>query len=218
MNWKKQQLRNSRLYLILDNPACGFKNLKKILVKAIEGGVDIIQLRDKESPAKLLIRSALVLKKIARKHRVPFIINDRLDVAIAIDADGIHLGQDDMPVRLARKLLGKGKIIGLSTHSIKEVKAAQKEPIDYLGFGPVFKTATKPALAPKGVEMLKNALKVSKLPIFAIGGIEEKTLSVIISRNIPITRAAVCRPICLAHNPKKAARELKNRLIKCTKN
>lgn len=218
MNWKKQQLKNSRLYLILDNPACGFKNLKKILVKAIEGGVDIIQLRDKKSPAKSLIRSALILKKIARKHHIPFIINDRLDVAIAVDADGIHLGQDDMPVRLARKLLGNDKIIGLSTHSIKEIKAAQKEPIDYLGFGPVFKTATKPALKPKGIGMLENALKVSKLPIFAIGGIEEKTLSVIISRNIPITRAAACRPICLAHDPKTAARKLKNRLTQCIKN
>lgn len=216
MNLKKQLLKNSQLYLILDNPTCGFKNLSKILIRAIQGGVDIVQLRDKTSPTKTLIHSALIIKKIAKKYHLPLIINDRLDVAIAVDADGIHLGQDDIPVALARKILGTEKIIGLSTHSIKEVKSAQKEPLDYLGFGPVFKTATKPNMIPKGMKMLKNAFKISQLPIFAIGGIEEKTLSAIIAHNIPINRAAVCRPICLAANPKTAARRLKDRLKKCT--
>ncbi|MFH1692372.1 MAG: thiamine phosphate synthase [Candidatus Omnitrophota bacterium] len=212
MNWKKQQLKNSRLYLILDNPTCGFKNLSKILTKAIKGGVDIVQLRDKTSSAKTLLQAGLILKKIAKKYRRPFIVNDRLDIAIALDADGVHLGQEDVPVSVARKILGSEKIIGLSTHSLKEVKAAQKMPIDYLGFGPVFQTATKPTLLPKGIKMLKNALTISKLPIFAIGGIEEKTLSDIMARNIPINRAAVCRPVCLARNPEKAARRLKDRL------
>lgn len=216
MNLRKKQLKDSRLYLILDKPTCGAKDEKTILKKALQGGVDIVQLRDKTSSTKTLMRTAQALKKIAHKLNIPFIINDRLDIALAINADGVHLGQDDLPVSAARKILGKKKIIGLSTHSLKEVKAAQKEPIDYIGFGPVFKTATKPDLAPKGIEMLKAALKASELPVFPIGGIEESTLSAIISKKINITCAAVCRPICISNNPKQSAQKLKDKLKKCT--
>ncbi len=218
MNSKKKLLKNSRLYLILDKTACGRKNTQKMLTDAIKGGIDIVQIRDKTSSTRIFTQSASILKKIAKKYHIPFIINDRVDIALAIDADGVHLGQNDLPARLARKLLGKDKIIGLSTHNLKQVVAAQKEPIDYLGFGPVFKTATKPDLAPKGIKMLKSALKISGLPIFPIGGIEEITLSAIINKNVVINRAAVCRPICKANNPRRSARVLKNRLTICTHN
>ena len=125
MRLKKRLLNGSRLYLILDKSACGRKNLKTVLKRAIRGGVDIVQYRDKASATKTVIRQARFLLETARRSRIPFIINDRLDVALSINADGLHLGQEDAPVRVARKVLGENKIIGLSCHSLSQVRKAQ---------------------------------------------------------------------------------------------
>ncbi len=200
--------RDSKLYLILDKEACPTgRILNKVLLSAIKGGIDLVELRDKNSTTKDIVRYAEKLLKICRKNKVPFIINDRLDIALALDADGLHLGQDDMPVSVARKLFGKSKIIGLSCHSIADLKNAQKEDADYLGFGPVFRTKTKPKAVPLGITSLKMAYRLSKKPIFAIGGITNRKLDKL--NKIAGLKIAVCRQICSSRNPRQATRKLK---------
>lgn len=206
---KKRSLKNIRLYLILDKPVCG-SDIKKILTQAIKGGIDIVQFRDKFASAKEMIKNALPLLTLARQHNIPFIINDRLDVALAVNADGLHIGQDDTPVDLARKLLGKNKLLGLSCHCQSEIKEAQNKPIDYCGFGPVFKTATKPHLTPRGLKNLRNALKISHKPVFAIGGVCQKNLALL--KKSGVKRIAVCRDICLAKDIFQTTKTLKERL------
>lgn len=211
MPLKKKLLRNSRLYLILDKDVCGpDKRLKMILRKALKGGVDIVQLRDKLSPTKDIIRRANELLPICKKHGVPLIINDSLDVVMATNADGLHLGQNDLPVRFARKILGPKKIIGLSCHNIEDVKRAQREKADYLGFGPVYKTETKPHERPQGLRALKKALIFSKKIIFSIGGITmDKTQEM---KGYHPMRIAVCREICEALDVQKKTKELKEKI------
>lgn len=210
MPLKKKQFKNFRLYLILDKDACADGNQETILKKALSGGVDIVQIRDKHSNTKDMLKRAAALLAICRRAGVPFIINDRLDIALAINADGLHLGQNDLPVRHARKILGPEKIIGLSCHSINDIKRAQNEECDYLGFGPVFKTLTKPDVPPLGIKALKIAAKISRKPIFAIGGITlDKIVRMIGCGPLNI---AVIREICLSGNPEQTTKRLKDEL------
>ena len=120
---------------------------------------------------KELYKEALSVRKFTLKHRAAFIINDYVDIALAVNADGVHLGQEDMPIREARKLLGENKIIGISTHSLKQAVDAQRAGADYIGFGPIFKTRTKDAGSPKGIGSLIEIKKHIKIPVVAIGGI-----------------------------------------------
>lgn len=207
MNWKKQHLKNSRLYLILDKDVCGPQKLKSIMVAALAGGVDIVQLRDKTSTAREMIAFAAPLASMARRAGCLFIINDRIDVAKAVDADGVHLGQDDAPVAVARKLLEREAIIGISCHTLKDVRESRKMAVDYLGFGPVFATLTKPGMRPRGLTLLRHALSLTSRPVFAIGGIDLGRLPSISSAGS--NRAAVCREICLAKDITSATRKLK---------
>jgi thiamine-phosphate pyrophosphorylase len=196
--------------LILDKDICGpDKRLKTICQEALKGGVDMIQLRDKMSSTKDIIRRVNALLPICKKYDVPLIINDALDVAVATNADGLHLGQEDCPVRVARKMLGPKKIIGLSCHSNKDVMRAKQEKVDYLGFGPVYRTETKPHERPKGLRALKKALTFSKKPVFPIGGITMKKIQEIKGRG-PV-RIAVCREICEALNVRKMTEALKEK-------
>ena len=200
MKSKKNRLGGSSLYLILDKKACGNKNIYRILKSAIEGGIDLIQVRDKISSTKEMVAYCRALKKIARKNGLPIIINDRLDVCLAIDADGIHLGQEDMPVETARRALGPKKIIGLSCHTTKEIKDGLCKEIDYLSFGPAFKTRTKPGLSAKGPCAIKKNKKHFKIPTFLIGGINTSTI-----KKLPYIGdfgLAVCSQICKAKLPK----------------
>ncbi len=209
MNSKKRSLKNSRLYLILDAEVCKTNQaLTRVLSGAIKGGIDIVQLRDKVSPTKDVLRRAKILLKICRKNKIPFIVNDRLDIALAVDSDGLHLGQDDLPISLARSIFGKDKIIGLSCHSLKDIKKAQKEQADYFGFGPVFKTKTKPKLRPRGITELRKALMITNKPVFAIGGIDKERAESILTK-IGDLRIAVCRHMCLAKNTEDTTRKLK---------
>lgn len=204
---KKKLLKNSRICLILDKTVCHQKSLKTILQQAIRGGIDIVQYRDKTSSTKTMIQDALGLLKIAKKQNVPFIINDRLDVACAVGADGIHLGQRDLSILMARKIFGKTKIYGLSCRSISELLKAQKEKVDYLGFGPVFKTLTKPKERRVSLRGLTQVCRISKKPVFIIGGITERRLRRFCAyKNL---RIAVCRDICLAGNIKEKVKRLK---------
>jgi len=128
---------------------------------------------------KELYKEALSVRKFTLKHRAAFIINDYVDIALAVNADGVHLGQEDMPIREARKLLGKNKIIGISTHSLKQAVDAQRAGADYIAFGPIFKTTTKDAGSPKGIESLIEIKKHIKIPVVAIGGITAGNASLV---------------------------------------
>ncbi len=157
------------LHAIVDNVAIA----REVLI----GGARIVQFRHKTATAREFLRIARELRKIARESHALFIINDRADIAYIVDADGVHLGQGDLPVGEARKIVGKGRIIGVSTHSMEEALSAVNDGADYIGFGPVFATASKEkALPPRGIDALKNVTSQVSIPVIAIGGIHEDTL------------------------------------------
>jgi thiamine-phosphate pyrophosphorylase len=138
--------------------------------KALAAKVKVVQYREKQAPAKKAYEEALKLRRICKD--VIFLVNDRLDLALAVDADGVHLGQEDLPLAVARKLLGRRKIIGVTVHNLKEAREAQRGGADYLGVSPIFPTSTKEdAGKPTGVELIKAIKKQVSLPLIAIGGI-----------------------------------------------
>jgi thiamine-phosphate pyrophosphorylase len=167
---KRLFTKNRILYLITDRTIAGLTHIQ-IAQEAIAAGIRIIQLREKHQPKKEIYKEALLLRALTLKHKTTFIINDYVDIALAIDADGVHLGQEDMPIKEARKILGKNKIIGISTHTLKQAIEAQAEGADYIGFGPIFHTTTKNAGRPKGVNALIEIKRHIKIPVVAIGGI-----------------------------------------------
>ncbi|GBC93596.1 Thiamine-phosphate synthase [bacterium HR15] len=158
------------LYVITD-PRLGGGHIQGARA-ALQGGARIIQLRDKEATTRQLIEYAHALRTLTREYNALLIINDRLDVALAVEADGVHLGQDDMPVLLARRVAGEELIIGVSAETVDEAIRAEVEGADYLGVGPMFTTATKPdAGMPIGPERLREIKQHVSIPVFGIGGI-----------------------------------------------
>ncbi len=166
----------SGLYFITDKGIHLKKNNIDLSIDVIRAGVNWIQFRDKNNSRLQLYKTARILKTFTDANDVKLIINDHPDIALAIGAYGVHLGQDDLPLKEARRILGK-KIIGISTHSIEEAIAAQDGGADYIGFGPIFHTKTKDALTPRGLESLKEIKKHINIPVVAIGGIAEETLT-----------------------------------------
>jgi len=139
---------------------------------ALEGGARIIQLRDKQATTRQLVQTGLSLRELTRQYGAILIVNDRLDVALAIEANGVHLGQDDMPPALARKVAGENFLIGVSAETVEEARQAEADGADYLGVGPMFATATKPdAGVPVGPERLRAIKQAVSIPVFGIGGI-----------------------------------------------
>ena len=149
----------------------------EIAKRAIAAGVRTIQLREKKMSRKKLYQEALSTRKVSLKYGATLIINDHVDIAMAVGAEGVHLGQDDMPLCEARRILGRNKIIGISTHTLKQAVDAQKSGADYIGFGPVFKTATKDAGRPRGIRALIEVKRHVKIPVVAIGGINLGNIS-----------------------------------------
>jgi thiamine-phosphate pyrophosphorylase len=131
----------------------------------------MIQLREKNLSKKEIYNAAISIRNITIKHKIVFIVNDYVDIALAVNADGVHLGQEDMPVEEARKIMGKGKLIGISTHSLDQASKAHDAGADYIGFGPMFHTKTKDAGNPKGINALRQVRMLIDIPIVAIGGI-----------------------------------------------
>lgn len=178
------------LYAIIDNTLTPHLPHSELTERVLKGGARIIQLRVKP-PAPVLGKSTLsdrelletarAIRDLTRQHKAFFIVNDRADIALVAEADGLHLGQDDLPLSEARRILGKNKVIGISTHNLKEAERAEREGADYLGFGPVFSTETKEgSLTPRGIESLKQVVAAIKLPIIAIGGINERNIKEVI--------------------------------------
>ena len=163
----------SGLYVILDPSVCPVRPLVEVLTTAAEAGASLFQYRNKTASMKDAYVEALVLRQAAAKAGVLFIINDRCDLALAVDADGVHLGQDDFPLDLAKKVMGPDKLIGISTHNPDQVRDATAGKPDYLGFGPIFKPGSKQDHDPVvGLEGLRAMRSLTSLPIFAIGGIQ----------------------------------------------
>jgi len=154
--------------------------LKEIVTSALRAGVRCIQYREKDKARREIYKEALILRKLTNEFGAVFIVNDYTDIALAVNADGVHLGQEDLPLKEARKILGKKKIIGISTHSAEEAIAAEAGGADYIGFGPVFHTATKDAGKPKGIATLREIKKLIKIPVVAIGGINTENFESVI--------------------------------------
>ena len=163
----------SGLYVILDPSVCPARPLVEVLTTAAEAGASLFQYRNKTASMKEAYVEALALRRAAAKAGVLFIVNDRCDLALAVDADGVHLGQGDLPLDMAKKLMGPDKLIGISTHNPYQVREATAGKPDYLGFGPIFKPGSKQGHDPVvGLEGLCAMLSLTSLPVFAIGGIQ----------------------------------------------
>jgi thiamine-phosphate pyrophosphorylase len=163
----------SGLYIILDPSVCPARPLVEVLTAAAEAGASLFQYRNKTASMKDAYVEALALRQAAAKAGVLFIINDRCDLALAVDADGVHLGQGDLPLDLAKKVMGPDKLIGISTHNPDQVREATAGKPDYLGFGPIFKPGSKQGHDPVvGLEGLRAMRSLTSLPVFAIGGIQ----------------------------------------------
>ncbi|NPA51306.1 MAG: thiamine phosphate synthase [Aquificae bacterium] len=179
------------LYAITDEHLLK-KDIEKAVEQAIKGGATVVQYRAKNKETKDMYEEALKIKKICDRYSIPFIINDRIDIALAVDATGVHIGQEDIPVEVARRLLGTNKIIGLSTKNLKQVKEANKLPVDYIGFGSIFSTKTKEDVKIAGLEALKKALTLSIQPVVAIGGINHQNIDKVLQtgcKNIAVVSA-----------------------------
>jgi thiamine-phosphate pyrophosphorylase len=163
----------SGLYVILDPSVCPDRSLTDVLKEAATAGARLFQYRNKSASMKEAYAEALLLRKVALDAGLTFIVNDRCDLALAVDADGVHLGQEDLPLDLARKVMGPDKLIGISTHNLNQVREATAGKPDYLGFGPIFKPGSKQDHDPVvGLEGLRAMRGLTSLPVFAIGGIQ----------------------------------------------
>jgi thiamine-phosphate pyrophosphorylase len=162
------------LYLVTDRKLSLGRSLLEVIKAAVDGGVTVVQLREKEVDSRDFYREALGIKEYLDKRNIPLIINDRLDIALAIDAAGVHLGQEDLPIDVARTILGPGKIIGASVFTPDEAMQAEAMGADYLGLSPIFVTSTKPELMKQlGVEGIGPIRRATRLPLIGIGSMNE---------------------------------------------
>lgn len=197
----KEQLSGARLYLVCDERDDAF------LHAALRGGVDILQLRVKDADDAAVLRAGRRFAAACAEHGALFVLNDRPDLVEAAGADGVHVGQDDMPVARARELVGPERIVGLSTHSPEQIDRAGELDIDYIGVGPVHATPTKPGRPAVGLELVRYAAGYAPVPWFAIGGIAAENAAAV--REAGASRVAVVRALTDAADPERAARELR---------
>ena len=195
------------LYLVTDRMLCHNHSFETVVKEAIEGGVTMVQLREKQASSKEFYEIAIRIKKILHPYNVPLIINDRLDIAIACDAEGLHIGQSDLPYEVARKILGKEKIIGLSVENMQDAINANDLDVDYIGLSPVFGTPTKTDTAlPLGLEGVRKITEISKHPTVGIGGLNLHNAREVIDAGA--NGISVVSAIMSAENPRSAASEL----------
>lgn len=199
-----------QLYVIVDRAAAGTRPLAEVASAAIRGGADVIQLRDKAAPPELVREEAERLLAVTRPARVPLIINDHVAVARQVRAAGVHLGQDDLPIDQARRLLEPEQLIGRSTHSVEQALAAVREGADYIGLGPIFPTPTKPDYRSIGPEVIRTVSAQVRVPVVCIGGIEGGTVEEVLQAGASCV--AVVRAVCAAEEPEAATRCLKRTL------
>lgn len=211
MTPRKQLLSNTNLYLIVS--ITDYKNHNILYARtasALKAGIKILQLRCKGIEDCLNLSLAQKFNKLSKENHALFIVNDRVDVAFCCNADGVHLGQDDLPIASARNILGKDKIIGRSTHSLKQALQAQSERADYIGFGPVFKTQTKPVLDAIGVDSIRPLVGKIKIPFFVLGGVDKDNISQVLDAGAK--RVAVSNAILADRDTRAAVKNLKKLL------
>ena len=198
---------NLSLYLVTDKSENEEKFLKTIK-EAIEGGVSVVQIREKTKDTLDFYNLACKVKEITNKYNVPLIINDRLDIALAIDADGVHVGQSDMPCDVTRKLIGDDKILGVSAATVDEAIKAEKDGADYIGSGAVFPTSTKKDASSVSKKELKEIVDSVNIPVVAIGGITIENAHELLDSGI--SGLSVVSAIMSSDNPKESSKKLLN--------
>ncbi|MBI5640364.1 MAG: thiamine phosphate synthase [Nitrospirae bacterium] len=199
------------IYFITDRTYCSLSACEMVSL-VLKAGVRLIQYRDKDGTRRQLYKEAVRLRELTRSFGAMLIMNDHADIALAVKADGVHLGQDDLPLKEARKIMS-GKIVGISTHSLEQARDAEAGGADYIGFGPVFQTATKDAGKPKGVDNIRLIKQNVCIPVVAIGGITIDTIGEVIRAGADA--AAVASAICrgsIENNARQFVEELKDML------
>ena len=197
---------NPRLYFITDSTKYDKEEFLSRVEKALEGGVTLVQLREKERSTREYLELAKEVHKLTLKYNVPLIIDDRLDVAMAADVEGVHLGQSDLPIGIARKIFGKDKIIGATAKTVEQAKEAYEQGADYLGVGAIFPTTTKVKTILTSTDTLADICRAVPIPANAIGGLNKDNIDVL--KGIPIAGVCVVSAIMKADDPKTAAEEL----------
>jgi len=201
----RERLAGARLYALLTGSQC-VATLDWTIAEAAAGGVQIFQLREKAMSDRDLIERARNVRRWTRKAGVLFVVNDRPDIARLVEADGVHLGQDDLPVAAARRIVGPDCLIGVSTHAVKQVRRAVLEGADYLGIGPAFPSKTKSFEHFPGLDFIREATAITSLPAFALGGIDPTTIAQVVAAGA--RRVAVSSAISTADEPQLVARQL----------
>jgi len=195
------------LYFVTDRGLCGKKTLEEVVIQAVKGGAAYVQLREKDVSTRFFVEEAKRVKKLLEPYKVPLIINDRVDVALACGAEGVHIGQEDMPYEIVRKLMGQKAIIGLSVETWEDVEVSQKMDVNYIGVSPVFSTPTKSNT--KGAWGLNGLAKIkvfSRHPLVAIGGINESNVREVVKAGADCV--AVVSAICAVPDPEAATRRI----------
>jgi thiamine-phosphate pyrophosphorylase len=196
------------LYLVTDRSLSKGRSTAEIVAAAVAGGVSCIQLREKSCGTREFLNEALALQPLLKSRNIPLIINDRLDIALAIEADGVHLGQSDMPIGMARKIAGASLIIGISAESVDDALRAEQEGADYIGISPVFSTPTKTDIAPPlGLEGVQQIRALVDIPLVGIGGINSDNAESVLAAGAD--GIAVVSAIVSAADPAGAAKKLK---------
>jgi thiamine-phosphate pyrophosphorylase len=194
---------DTRLYFITDSTSCERDEFLERVEKALKGGVTLIQLREKERTSREYLELANEVHELSKKYNVPLIIDDRLDIAMASDAEGVHLGQSDLPVDIARRLFGPDKIIGATAKTVPQALEAYERGADYLGVGAIYPTTTKVKTILTSTDTLKDICKAVPIPVNAIGGLNAENIDVL--KDIPIAGVCVVSAIMKADDPYKAS-------------
>lgn len=195
------------LYFITDSTGLDENDFLRRTEEALQGGVTILQLREKNKTTREYMALAQKVHELTRKYRVPLIIDDRLDVAMAVDAEGVHLGQSDLPINIARRLFVNDKIIGATAKTVEQAEEAYRQGADYLGVGAIYPTTTKVKTVITSTEMLEKICRTVPIPVNAIGGLTKDNIDVL--KGLPIAGICVVSAIMKAESQKKAAQELK---------
>ena len=198
---------DTSLYLVTDRSSMGDCEFESKIRSAVEGGCTMVQLREKNINSYLMYQRALSIKKITDEYHIPLIINDRLDIMLAVGADGVHLGQQDIPVKIVRRLIGKDKIIGVSAHCPEEAEKAERDGADYLGVGAIFPTETKKDIIITPVDVLREIKETVSVPVVAIGGINQNNINTL--KGSHVDGVAVISAIMKSKDPKSSAVALK---------
>jgi thiamine-phosphate pyrophosphorylase len=201
------------LYLVTDRALCLGRSNLVVIKAAVEGGVTVVQLREKEASTRKFYQEGLKIRAYLKARNIPLIINDRIDIALALNAEGVHLGQEDMPIDVVRKILGPKKIIGASAFTLREAKIAETLGADYLGLSPIFVTETKPELIQQiGIEGINLLKKAVQIPVVGIGSISESNAYEAVKAGLD--GVAVVSAICSREDPRAAAEAIKAEVMR----